>query len=76
MKYYILYLINKNGLVTELYLKGKSMSSITEKINNNPYGLIITRDCSIVTKHIEIGFFREVDPNGYPYISSHKYLLN
>lgn len=70
MKYFILYVIfNDDYPPTEVYLKGKSIMFMEERIGRYSNGCLATSKGSIYTSNAKSAFIREIDLNYFPYLS-------
>jgi hypothetical protein len=62
MKYFVLYYGDKGQPFGEFFLKGKSMSHISERVESYRDGVLSTNKGTLMTSNIAYGFLLEVNP--------------
>lgn len=75
MKYFVLYCISDDGHIFEIYLKGKSMKHMQERIIRYSNGILCTNKDSIMTKNLVASFIREVNPKEYPQLTKRDFAI-
>ncbi|MFP5111627.1 hypothetical protein ACSU64_04485 [Bacillaceae bacterium C204] len=73
MKYFVLYVTFNDNLISEFYLKGKSMKHMEERIQRYSNGAISTSKWTIMTCNAASSFLREINPSEYPHLTKHDF---
>ncbi|WP_226678292.1 hypothetical protein [Mesobacillus jeotgali] len=69
MKFFILYFTDKDGVTNELYLKGKSMNHMLERIESYSNGILSSSKGTLYMSELTSAFLQEVNLNIYPNLS-------
>lgn len=75
MKYFILYVTFKDHSTDEIYLKGKSLDHLEERIERYANGCLAISKGSIYTSNAKSAFIREINLRDFPHFTKNDFAL-